>query len=216
MVFLHPDDFKTLAGEALVGGMGDGRALYAEANKGLIFMVAESELVVVGKAAFDPVQRSSIKISLNERVSLTPVLAAGESCLRSVTFSVDLPIASQRDALPIESSDLADVIQSSLRGGVLAVQQYVLIIIRGVRLRLRVVNLETSDLDASVGATSGGSLSVLGAATRVQCRTYGNSPVVLRNAGSMPPEERGENGAGSAAGGGAGAASVKKAFAQVV
>ena len=217
-IFLHTDDLKKLA-----GGMGDG-TLYAQANKGLVFMLAESQLVVAGNAMLDPVQRSSVKISLNERVSLTPVPAnlSGESFLRSVTFSVDFPLASQRDSLPIESSDLSDVIQTSLRGAVLAVNQYVQVVKNGTRLRLRVVNLDQEfKEESSTFSDREGSVSVLGASTRVQCRTYGNSPVVLRNAasrareGSVPSEERGEYGASNAVGEGAGAASAKKAFAQV-
>jgi len=214
-IFLHTDELKKLA-----GGMGDGRTLYAQANRGLVFMLAESQLVVAGNAMLDPVQRSSVKISLNERVSLTPVPAnlSGESFLRSVTFSVDFPLASQRDSLPIESSDLSDVIQTSLRGAVLAVNQYVLVVKNGTRLRLRVVEFKE---ESSTSSDRDGSVSVLGASTRVQCRTYGNSPVVLRNAasrareGSVPSEERGEYGASNAAGGSAGAASAKRAFAQV-
>jgi hypothetical protein len=177
-IFLHPDAFDSMAGKDAV----DGR-LYVQANNALIFRAEKSDRVVTASAFLDAVQRSVVKIALNERVLLAAVPAsrfAARGTLRAVTFSVDYPLASQREPLSVDGAELAGEAKARLDGAVLAMQQYVLVAMDGTRLRLRVVNLEPAE-DAG-GADPGRELRTLCAATDVQCRTYGHSPIVLRQA----------------------------------
>ena len=112
-----------------------------------------------GTIGLDSVQRTSMQISLNDRVTVRVWDAGGSDAavvsMQSVLFSVDLPSYSNRRPTQIDAGDLVKMVRRCFVGNMLHSKQYLLAVADGVRLRLRVVGLETPSINLAIALCMG-------------------------------------------------------------
>lgn len=112
-----------------------------------------------GTIGLDGVQRNTMQISLNDRVSVRVWEGGGSEGamipIRKVQLTIDLPSYSNRRQTQIDSSDLVKTVRRCFVDNMLQSKQYLLAVNGGVRLRLRVMALDTPRMDLVVALCMG-------------------------------------------------------------
>ena len=107
-----------------------------------------------GSVGLDSVQRSTMQMPLNDRISVR-VWDGILVPIRKLLLTVDLPSYSHRRTAQIDAGDLVKTVRKCFVDSMLQSRQYLLAISNGARLRLHVIGMDTPVMDCAVALGMG-------------------------------------------------------------